>query len=295
MINTIIIEGYRAIEKLEIHPKRINILVGANNSGKSSILEILSLLCTIPSGFIDNTGTNTWNHLSGVKKYDPSSLIHTGSPQASISITSPTQELSLQLTYAESAYEDREVGGKITAALLQLSESYLLSTDIISTIIQQGKKGKTSSGFNGMSFNTGSFNASHEEEEDELESTVINKIKENISQIAFQSPKTTIKLINNSILAYLYADIRMRDYLISRTPGYHSETAGIEKIISGLRPYYQWVGNQLKSPTAVRMRTGSDIPYINTLFEKMLADGSIRDFERLIQDKIPYVDDIRKS
>jgi predicted ATPase len=34
MINTIIIEGYRAIEKLEIHPKRINILVGANNSGK---------------------------------------------------------------------------------------------------------------------------------------------------------------------------------------------------------------------------------------------------------------------
>ena len=44
MIDNIKIEGYRAIEKLEISPKRINIFVGANNSGKSSILEFLSLL-----------------------------------------------------------------------------------------------------------------------------------------------------------------------------------------------------------------------------------------------------------
>lgn len=228
-----------------------------------------------------------------MKKYDPSSLIHTGIPQASISITRPTQELSLQMTYAESGYEDREVGGKITASLLQLSESYLLSTNIISTIIKQGRRNGTSALPDLMPSDIGRPDVPDDEED--LDTTIINKIKENISQIAFQSPKTTIKLINNNILAYLYADIRMRDYLISRTPGYHAETAGLEKIISGLRPYYQWEENQRKSSTAVRMRTGSDIPYINILFEKMLADGSIRDFERLIQDKIPYVEDIRKS
>lgn len=295
MIDTMTIEGYRAIEKLTIHPKRINILVGANNSGKSSILEILSLLCTIQSGFIDKTGINTWNYLIGTKKYDPASLIHTNSPFASISIFIPAQKITLKLSYSESGYEDREVGGKITEGLLTLSDSYLLSTDILSTIIQQGKKNRSSSGFNRMSFNTGSFDVSHDEEDDEIQVSAINKIKENIAQIAYQSSKTTIQLIDNDTLACLFADVRMAEYLKNRPQGFHAATAGIEKIISGIRSYYQWEGNQYESPSAIRMRTVSDISYISTLFEKMLADGSIRNFEKVIQDKIPYVEDIRKS
>ena len=44
MIDTLTIEGYRAIKTLTLYPKRINLLVGANNSGKSSIISLLCLL-----------------------------------------------------------------------------------------------------------------------------------------------------------------------------------------------------------------------------------------------------------
>lgn len=287
MIDVLTIEGYRAIKTLTLHPSRINLLVGANNSGKTSILEILSLLCTSSSEFVDNTGMNSWYAL---KKYEPTSLIHTGSPHSSILITNSSQELRLTLTKNESGYVDREAGGIITASLLQLSESYLLSTDVLRNIIQQRRKSKSSS-----FYDVASYDAPLDEDENKLESAIINKIKENILQLAFQSPKITIQVLHHDKLAYLFADIQMADYLKTKTPGFYSETAGIEKIISGLRLYYKPDENNEIFPAAIRMRTGSEIQYINNLFEKMLSNGSIRFLENIIQEKIPYVEDIRKS
>jgi AAA15 family ATPase/GTPase len=292
MIDSLTIEGYRAIETLTLHPRRINLLVGANNSGKTSILEILSLLCTSTSEFIDNTGMNSWNAL---KKYELGSLIHTGSSHSSISINSASQEMRLIITENESGYVNREIGGKITSSLLQLSESYLLSTDILRNIIQQRKRSKTSASYDVASFDLGTFDVPHDEIEDELESTIINKIKENIIQFAFQSPKITIQVVHQNKLAYLFADIQMIDYLRTKTPGFYSDTAGIEKIISGLRLYYQQEEIDKTFPAAIRMRAGSEVQYLNILFEKMLSNGSIRSLEKIIQDRIPYVEDIRKS
>lgn len=43
-INSLLIENFKSIKKLEIEPKRINIFVGKPNVGKSNILEALSML-----------------------------------------------------------------------------------------------------------------------------------------------------------------------------------------------------------------------------------------------------------
>lgn len=43
-INTIEIENYKGISKLKFNPRKINILVGRNNTGKTSVLEAIQLL-----------------------------------------------------------------------------------------------------------------------------------------------------------------------------------------------------------------------------------------------------------
>ncbi|HOO49133.1 MAG TPA: AAA family ATPase [Saccharofermentans sp.] len=47
MINKITIENFKSIEKIQLNLKQINILVGGNNSGKTSILQALQFGCSI--------------------------------------------------------------------------------------------------------------------------------------------------------------------------------------------------------------------------------------------------------
>jgi len=57
-VEKLVIEGYRGIDYFEYEPKMINILVGRNNTGKSSILEAAALLSTASAGFYDALGNN---------------------------------------------------------------------------------------------------------------------------------------------------------------------------------------------------------------------------------------------
>jgi AAA15 family ATPase/GTPase len=50
MINTLIIENFKSIKELELKPKRVNVFVGKPNTGKSNILEALSLFSALPNG-----------------------------------------------------------------------------------------------------------------------------------------------------------------------------------------------------------------------------------------------------
>ena len=57
MIAKVEIENFKAISKLSIEPGSINILVGRNNTGKSTVLEAIALACTGPT-FKDTLGTD---------------------------------------------------------------------------------------------------------------------------------------------------------------------------------------------------------------------------------------------
>jgi AAA15 family ATPase/GTPase len=57
-IEKLVIDGYRGIDHFEYEPNMINILVGRNNTGKSSILEAAAITYTAPTGFQDRLGNN---------------------------------------------------------------------------------------------------------------------------------------------------------------------------------------------------------------------------------------------
>jgi len=66
MINNIIIKNFKAIDTLEIKPKKFNVLVGRNNTGKTSILEAISV-CMDPNSILDlfnKYGTSIINYFS---------------------------------------------------------------------------------------------------------------------------------------------------------------------------------------------------------------------------------------
>ncbi len=50
MIHTLRIENFKSIKTLELKPKRVNVFVGKPNTGKSNILEALSLFSALPKG-----------------------------------------------------------------------------------------------------------------------------------------------------------------------------------------------------------------------------------------------------
>jgi hypothetical protein len=50
MINTLRIENFKSIKALEVKPKRVNVFVGKPNTGKSNILEALSIFSVLPKG-----------------------------------------------------------------------------------------------------------------------------------------------------------------------------------------------------------------------------------------------------
>ncbi len=50
MIHTLGIKHFKSIKTLELKPKRVNVFVGKPNSGKSNILEALSLFSALPNG-----------------------------------------------------------------------------------------------------------------------------------------------------------------------------------------------------------------------------------------------------
>jgi AAA15 family ATPase/GTPase len=57
-IEKLVIDGYRGIDHFEYEPNMINILVGRNNTGKSSILEATAITYTAPTGFLDKMRNN---------------------------------------------------------------------------------------------------------------------------------------------------------------------------------------------------------------------------------------------
>ena len=56
MITKLRFRWFKSIEDVEFEPGRVNVLIGANGSGKSNLLEALGVLSTAVSGRVDDAG-----------------------------------------------------------------------------------------------------------------------------------------------------------------------------------------------------------------------------------------------
>jgi energy-coupling factor transporter ATP-binding protein EcfA2 len=297
MIQELTITGYRAIDTLILHPKKITLLVGANNSGKSSILESLSLLALAHNDMKDVVGTNLWQYLVKNKQYDPQNFIHYGCTSAKISIQTEDENYTLHLHYEETGYSDPKFGGIISNKIYADVDNYLVTTDFLKTFRSHFDSFPSMASYDSSENQFPTYppisQEEHSQEISSVEQDLLSRIKQKIVQEAYESPKIIISLEQNDLITHVYAEILTKHQ--KRQGRYSSGFFGLSNVISGLKNYEK-PGNAFnRFPTAARLKTFTEFAYINVLFEKMMGGWEIQSFEKIITDNVPYVADIKKS
>jgi len=130
IVQSISIDNFRAIEKAELSPKSVNILVGPNNCGKSSILEAIALNTSSKRGFTDTIGNNVWYNLLTQKKYEPRFLVFNGAETASIECDN--HRVSIEVV--DSGFPQDERGQKIQMFFQNKIEEHFQKGSVISDI-----------------------------------------------------------------------------------------------------------------------------------------------------------------
>jgi predicted ATP-dependent endonuclease of OLD family len=103
-IEKLVIDGYRGIDHFEYEPNMINILVGRNNTGKSSILEAAAITYTAPTGFQDRLGNNIFEKIIERKGWENLEyFINLNKKDKELKLTAVKNEteISVSATYKE--------------------------------------------------------------------------------------------------------------------------------------------------------------------------------------------------
>jgi energy-coupling factor transporter ATP-binding protein EcfA2 len=100
-IQKLVIDGYRGIDHFEYEPNMINVFVGRNGTGKSSILEAIAIAYTAPTGFLDRLGTNVLERIIEEKGWEPEYLMHVNDERKEFRIVSVRErvEVSVRALY----------------------------------------------------------------------------------------------------------------------------------------------------------------------------------------------------
>ena len=54
MLESVIVESFKSLEKVELHLGSVNVFIGANGSGKSNLLEAVGVLGAAANGRVDD-------------------------------------------------------------------------------------------------------------------------------------------------------------------------------------------------------------------------------------------------
>lgn len=98
MLSTIEIQNYKSIEKLELAPGRVNLLIGENGCGKSNILEAIAIAAAAESLKLDNEFLSN----RGIRVTNPTLMracFHTKNETKPIAITVSFSGFSKRLIY----------------------------------------------------------------------------------------------------------------------------------------------------------------------------------------------------
>ena len=125
IIKNVEIADYKGIEEMQFSCGSINIIVGPNNTGKSSILESVWMAVASLNNFEDNLATHLCNiGVTGNIRH----LIHQGKQKSTISLeTFENDRITLDLIYSEKAYPE-EVAEHFTNFITDASKVRILDT-----------------------------------------------------------------------------------------------------------------------------------------------------------------------
>jgi len=97
-VKKLLIENFRGIRKieLELHPK-MNVFIGINGAGKSSVLDALGYLLTLPVLFFSNQSPKEYEFISGH---------HGGNDFPDNEINNDTEQSNLEMVFAKEGFQD---------------------------------------------------------------------------------------------------------------------------------------------------------------------------------------------
>jgi len=96
LVREIYIKDYRCVDEAKIQLSRLNVIVGRNNTGKTSIVEALTLALTAPHGYKDLLGINVLKEISR-RRGDLRYLVNVGGDYAHIQLKLDSSEVSLHI------------------------------------------------------------------------------------------------------------------------------------------------------------------------------------------------------
>lgn len=115
IIRKVRIKNYRGLNNIDFSPSSVNIIVGPNSTGKSSILESIGLTISSLNNFEDSLENNLLDVLTIDKEYKPKYFISSGEKHCEINLEisrddKESSNLQLSMDIFEKGYPDDEIG-----------------------------------------------------------------------------------------------------------------------------------------------------------------------------------------
>lgn len=318
-IEFISINNYRAIKKNEIIPKSINVFVGRNNCGKSSILEAIALNISAPNDFKDLMGNNIWYDLIRSKRYDPSYLIHNDLKKINIECKTKGHNNRLDIEIIEVGYPNDERGKLIQGYFQKQIEDFFQKSSTISEMKEAycAIPRKISSPANRQktlfeiteNFYEDADNQQFNDTYDTLKESFNNflhQLKDNLILDVIKQKKVVFSYYVNDNLKYLGISFyklpifgpisdRYRTLPDSFNRRFYAEMLNI-RVPNSMRviPVFGF-SESIQNKIIVNLDHTVSLNELSELHDKIISDNKIDQTIQNLKEKIDYFQDIRKT
>ncbi len=319
-VDRVSIKGYRAIKELEFEANRINVIVGPNNTGKSSILEAIGLATTVSSGFKDRLGSNILEYLLERRKYDPRYLIRMGEKSARIEVRAEGNDYMLVLEYLHGLPQDARgflIRNYFSERVLKDVLEEITETESEEFRVRLREALEDFSAYISHEFNLDSRKIEYlvsrtlrkygwNRRSTEISSDNLNRIKERIISEVARTPKVIISVespLDELLGLYLYASRNIRrsimEILIEELKLRRmKEPFLILPLLSG-KGWWLYTISDLKIKPEMRTILGFWRGLLEIQSEKLydiaVHEGKIEELLGFMRECISYVRDIRKT
>lgn len=294
------IKNYRALDDVSFQPKPVNVFVGPNNSGKSSILEAIALLISGRNKCKDSLGVSVLNEI--IQKYSIDYLIR--GVNKSIQVSYGDNRMSIELY--PSGYPKDETGTMIQNYFSKLIHDYFSQPDIYSKyrsryneqrkpnfmpILRLNQKKVMGSFPPEIRPRPDDFNVNNELIDQSLEDYV-RSLQEIFESSIFDAKKTLVSGFSNDTLDYLYVILDFDDIEYPRNR---------REIYDFLRYIYDdgivtiYSKDSEKINFVSDLGTADDALSVEELHDEVVKRNLMSESQDWLISNIPYIGDIRKT
>jgi predicted ATP-dependent endonuclease of OLD family len=318
-LDYISINNYRAIKSNVIIPKSINVFVGRNNCGKSSILEAIALNLSAPNDFKDLIGNNIWYDLVRLKRYDPSYLIHNDLKKVNIDCKTKDSNNRLEIEIVEEGYPSDKRGKLIQNYFqIQIEEFFQKSSTISEMkeaycaiprkILSPANKQKTLFDIT-ENFYDDTDNQQFNDTYDTLKESFNNflhQLKENLILDVLKQKKVVFSYYVNDNLKYLAISFqkppvfgpisdRYRTLPDSFNRRFYAEMLSV-RVPNSMRviPVFGF-SESIQNKIIVNLDHTVSLVELSGLHDQIVSNNKIDQTIQNLKDKIDYFQDIRKT